>query len=120
MKKKYVTPVATYEAFLANQYVASCYDIKCNGFEGTAYKLPKSKDNILLKNASGCGEVIKGVKLENAPTNNSIIEVNTFFGTYESKTFYWKNTGSNSQTHPYHFTSMLLHNWNESKNTNAS
>ena len=42
MKKEYVKPVIESEEFVANEYVAACYKIVCNGGEEDYIKMEKA------------------------------------------------------------------------------
>lgn len=125
MKREYVKPVMMGEAFVANEYVASCYRINCNvpgwgslwaetnGISGLQ-KTGKNRDTQLVSGASACNKWHNGVIQDNDPVANGYwVQSN---GGTVTPVYYWKE--DLGTLYDYHATRMDKIEWE--KNPNAS
>lgn len=115
MKKEYVRPIAIEKSFVANEYIAACYKIKCTtpakdwGSENGSWTylyddtnkngILDDGDTLLLHSVGfyGCNKWHKGVILDDAPEANGFVK--SVFGTTKS-VYWWKeNLGSSSDYH---------------------
>lgn len=134
MKKEYVTPRIYGEEFVANEYVAACYKIKCATPIGNRiyhYLYDDTNKNGELDSGDemiysdligfyGCKEWHKGVIRDSAPEANGFvtnIPYNKYTGDLTSeKVFWWEEKlGSNIDYH-----SMVPGTENYETNPNAS
>ena len=123
MRKNYVKPALTVEAFNTSNYIAACYVIYCvlpnNNEQGNVYyesngveglQTGRNGDRTIGSYVTGCGAEHKGVQLDEPPTNNS----------------YWKSTKTGevqevfswSDNHGWHSAPTSTTNWET--NPNAS
>lgn len=128
MKKRWEAPRILVQQFVANEYVAACYKIKCTTPNGnkTYYKLYADSNNnnkldkndkLLYKNIGGfygCNKWHKGVIQDNPPIENGF--VTDYWGNNESAVFWWKEQLGSSVD--YHV--MTPGNENYETNPNAS
>lgn len=125
MKREYVKPVMMGEAFVANEYVASCYKINCNvpgtgylwaesnGQEGLQTSLIGGDTRLTYRPLGACNQWHKGIIQGSDPVPNGYWQETN--GTVTS-VYYWKeNLGSASD---YHATRMDKIGWET--NPNAS
>lgn len=138
MKKTYVKPAIVGEKFIANEYVAACYKIKCttpnnNESYSALYNddgdgiFDSQKDTLVYKSSfHGCGNWHKGVIRDSAPTANGFVtrEIRvggTFwdpqYETEVEKVFWWQESFKDGSI-DYHV--MTPGNENYETNPNAS
>lgn len=132
MKKQYVTPRIYGEEFVANEYVAACWNIKCNVPTGFGYIEKNGKpgyqhgDEMIVSDGNrGCGteHVAKGIDAAGPKANAMWQPQRKTVRGYENdgdpyEVFYfhaivkeWNNTN-------HHFCTLDSVNWE--KNPNAS
>ena len=129
MKKRWEAPRILVQQFVANEYVAACYKIKCTTPNGnkTYYNLyadsnndgqfDANKDKIIYSNwlgFRGCNQWHKGVIQDNPPIANGF--VTDYWGNNESAVFWWLEDLQSSSD--YHV--MTPGNENYETNPNAS
>ena len=130
--KNYVKPMMESEAFVANEYIAACYRIKCTTPQrnSTFYYLYDdsndngkwdSSDRLLYSNRwggfSGCNQWHDGVIQDNPPEENGFVTRGTNSRRDKAyAVFWWKeNLGADSDYHV-----MTPGNENYETNPNAS
>ena len=117
MKKVYESPKFVAEAFMANEYVAACYKIKCTtpNNNATYYYLYNdtnengkldSEDELLYSRSYGfygCNKSHPGVIRDEAPTANGFVAKRKYGskdGANESAVFWWnEDLGSAADYH---------------------
>lgn len=139
MKKTYVKPAIVGEKFIANEYVAACYKIKCttpNGndsytaiYDDTNGNGIYDDDDMCVYNSNGfhgCGNWHKGVIRDSAPTANGFVvkteRTGLFPWDFEEKTvsesvFWWEEHLGN---HSVDYHVMVPGAENYETNPNAS
>lgn len=116
MKKEYVTPRIYGEEFIANEYVAACYKIKCttpNGNKDYYYLYDDtngngrldSKDELIyyyrfMGGFYGCNKWHKGVIRDSAPEVNGFVTKKERDTNNAEPVFWWEEKlGSSSDYH---------------------
>ncbi len=134
MKKKWVEPEILVQQFVANEYVAACYKIKCttpNGndtyryiYEDTNGNNRWDKEDKQIYSAEdgfeGCGQWHKGIIRDSAPTVNGFVTKRTDPTSKKAKpasVFYWYENLGNKYAHIH---VMTPGNENYETNPNAS
>lgn len=134
MKKTWMEPRIMVQEFVANEYVAACYKIKCttpnnNGWYSELYNDSNgngtwdSEDELIYRSRGefqGCNKWHKGVICDSAPTANGFVVRTEGSGKNSKKVaepvFWWKEKlGSSIDYH-----SMVLGAENYETNPNAS
>ena len=129
MKKKYVKPSIVGEKFIANEYIAACWNISCNVPRGYGYFEKNDREGYqengdeLIASGKGCGttHVASGIDAagpsENAMWQETYLNGGKKGDPYSVFYFQARNTeayyGSN-----HHFCTLDAVNWEE--NPNAS
>lgn len=120
MKKQYEHPMVVVEGFVPNEYIAACYNIKCNVPYGYGY-LDNNRNgeydrgDTKLATGEGCGTYHTASGLPETLTANAMWHTNNSRRD-DVPVFWWRqNTG---HTDPNHFTLMNKIEWD--KNPNAS
>lgn len=114
MKRAYVRPTMVGERFVANEYVAACWKIKCNVPEGYGYidnngngrfnpgdKLLTSKSSI-VNGVHGCNKWHTGVKgvPGDGPEPNAMWHPFSWFGTEKDyRVYYWRDGNGENDVH---------------------
>lgn len=134
MKKKWVEPEILVQQFVANEYVAACYKIKCTTPNDNAryYYIYEDtngngewdeKDQQIYRSNSwggftGCNQWHKGVIRDSAPTANGFVTTGTNPKRSESaRVFYWYEDFGGQYAHIH---VMTPGNENYETNPNAS
>lgn len=133
MKKKWVEPGILVQQFVANEYVAACYKIRCttpNGNDWFKYLFDDTnkngvwddEDKLLYPKRGkeqfrGCNQWHKGVIRDEAPTANGFVTRGTNPKRDRSYAVFWWNENLESDSN-YH--SMTPGNENYETNPNAS
>ena len=119
--KKWVNPSAAVQEFLPNEYVAACWNIKCNVEYGTGYyekngRPGYQKGDEKIAEGKGCGTMHVASGIDAAgPAANAMWQESGWNGKYYP-VFYFKAKGFGSSNH--HFCTLDSVNWE--KNPNAS
>ena len=124
-KKIWTRPMAQVEQFMANEYVAACWKIKCNVPSGTGYYETNGRAGYqeggrgqtgddYIASGYGCGTYHNGVPgvPDNGPQANAMWQENN--GTYYEVFYFSTGKGNNDQ----HFTKVSNAEW--ATNPNAS
>lgn len=76
--KKYIRPMMSSEVFLANEYVAACWKIRCNVPYGIGF-YDKNNNNLydegidtFIAKGTGCSAYHNGVESDNGPVANAM------------------------------------------------
>lgn len=131
MKKKWVEPEISVQQFVANEYVAACYKIRCrtpNNNDSFNYLYDDTNkngvwdtgDNLLYSNwwgFRGCDKWHKGVIRDEVPTVNGFVTRGTNPDRNQSYAVFWWNENLESGIN-YH--SMTPGKENYETNPNAS
>lgn len=122
MRKEYVKPSITSEEFVANEYIAACWNISCNVPSGYGYieknGIPgyQSGDRFVAE-GHGCGTKHEAKGIDAAgPAANAMWHSYRDNKNYE--VFYFKAKGDHWGTSNHHFCTLDKVNWEE--NPNAS
>lgn len=119
MKKVYEAPVVHLEQFVANEYVAACWKIKCNVPNGIGYYETNGRDgyqrwgDTFIASGYGCGEYHIGVESDNGPEANAMWQESKT-GEYYPVFYFSTGRGNNDQ----HFSKVEDAEWET--NPNAS
>lgn len=125
MKREYVKPVMMGEAFVANEYVASCWSVNCNVPSGVGYyekngkpgyQIPSFWDqgDKIIARGSGCGTEHVASGLDGEPTANAMWEEYGSGDVYA--VFHWKAYVHGAKSD--HFSKVSDADW--APNPNAS
>lgn len=129
MRKEYVKPSITSEEFVANEYIAACWNIKCNVPYGYGYieknGIPGYQSGLwngdpFIVEGRGCGTMHEANGIDAAgPAANAMWQPTNSWGMDKGDpygVFYFKAKGQGSSDH--HFCTLDSVNWE--KNPNAS
>lgn len=132
MRKKYVKPSIVGEKFIANEYIAACWNIKCNVDSGYGYFEKNDRDGYqkdgdeLIASGHGCGttHVASGIDAA-GPSENAMWQETDSWGEEKGApypVFYFKARNTSSEwwesKSNHHFCTLDAVNWDE--NPNAS
>lgn len=123
MRKQWFAPKAEGEKFVANEYVAACYKIKCNvpsgvgyyekngkpGYQNGSWRKPEDEK---IASGKGCGIYHIGVNLDEPPTENAMWDPNNGEA---YPVFHWVDGYGNNG---HHFSKVSDAEWET--NPNAS
>lgn len=127
MKKEYVKPSISGEEFVANEYIAACWSIKCNVPWGFGYferngKSGYQKGDIFIAGpGAGCGTMHEASGIDAAgPSANAMWQPTTKSGTNVGEPYevFYFNAKGDKHTSNHHFCTLDSVNWEE--NPNAS
>ena len=129
MRKEYVKPSITSEEFVANEYIAACWNIKCNVPYGYGYieknGIPGYQSGLrngdqYIASGRGCNTVHEAKGIDAAgPAANAMWQPTDSLGMDKGDpygVFYFKAKGQGSSNH--NFCTLDAVNWE--KNPNAS
>lgn len=129
MRKEYVKPSITSEEFVANEYIAACWNIKCNVPYGygyiekngiSGYQSGLRNGDQYIASGRGCNTVHEAKGIDAAgPAANAMWQPTNSLGMDKGDpygVFYFKAKGQGSSNH--HFCTLDAVNWE--KNPNAS
>lgn len=131
MKKEYVKPIIYSEKFVANEFIAACYKIRCttpnnNSFYKYIYadsnnngEWDSGDEKLYSRTFRGCNEWHKGVIRDSAPVANGFVttkEWNPWGSNSYEEVFYWyEDLNSDADIHV-----MVPGSQNYETNPNAS
>ena len=124
-KKTWVRPLAEVEKFVANEYVAACWKIKCNVPSGFGFddannngQYDRGETKYTSNGSYGCGEYHNGVQGDSGPVANAMWQPQNYFVVWyddgPAYPVYMFNTGK----HDPHFSKVSDAEWET--NPNAS
>lgn len=127
MRKEYVKPSITSEEFVANEYIAACWNIRCNvpygyGYYETNGKPGYQSDDVYIAGGSGCKKMHEARGIDAAgPAANAMWQPTDVFGKKVGDpygVFYFKAKGDHWGDSNHHFCTLDKVNWDP--NPNAS
>lgn len=124
MKKEWKKPEIIVEQFVANEYIAMCWKIKCNVPNGFGFhdknsdgKYNKGDDGDIIASGKGCGTYHIGVQSDKGPVANAMWQPTRWGQNYgQAYPVFMFVTGKGNNNH--HFSKVSDAEWES--NPNAS
>lgn len=126
IKEAWVSPETKVQQFMANEYVAACWKIKCNVPTGFGFddangngKYDRGETKYTWDGSYGCGEYHNGVQGDSGPVANAMWQPQTIsWGGYSNYGPAYEVYKFNTGKHDPHFSKVEDAEWET--NPNAS